>query len=131
MKKLKNSTYYYFKRVIKSKSKENMWTTFEDYKAQCKGEGYSKGFVPCNSRATNEYKDKTNCAYLINRYYKPTINNFFTDKGVKIDEDIWSLSELIQWLFRSAIRDGKEINLYIPSKRMRNLLIQWLDSCTD
>lgn len=131
MKKLKNNTYYYFKRVIKSKSKENMWTTFEDYKAQCKGEGYSKGFVPCNSRATNEYKNKTNCAYLINRYYKPTINNFFTDKGVKIDEDIWSLSELIQWLFRSAIREEKEINLYIPSKRMRNLLKDWLDSCTD
>ena len=131
MKKLKNNTYYYFKRVIKSKSKENMWTTFEDYKSQCKGEGYSKGFVPCNSRATNEYKDKTNCAYLINRYYKPTINNFFTDKGVKIDEDIWSLSELIQWLFRSAIREEKEINLYIPSKRMRNLLKDWLDSCTD
>lgn len=131
MKKLKNSTYYYFKRVIKSKSKDNMWTTFEGYKSQCKGEGYSKGFVPCNSRATNDYKNKTNCAYLINRFYIPTINNFFTGKGVKIDEDVWSLSELIQWLFRSVIREEKEINLYIPSKRMRNLLIQWLDSCTD
>ena len=77
------------------------------------------------------YKNKTNCAYLTNRYYKPTINNFFTDKGVKIDEDIWSLSELIQWLFRSGIREEKEINLYIPSRRMRNLLKDWLDSCTD
>lgn len=127
MKKLKNNTANYFTHIVKGKGKFNMWTCFEDYKQQCKGKGYTNGFVPCNSRATNEYKDKTNCAYLINRYYKPTINNFFVNKGVKIDEDIWSLSELIQWLFRSAIREEKEINLYIPSKRMRNLLIIWLD----
>ena len=127
MKKLKNNTANYFIHIIKGKGQFNMWTCFEDYKQQCKGKGYTNGFVPCNSRATNEYKDKTNCAYLINRYYKPTINNFFIDKGVKIDEDIWSLSELIQWLFRSAVREEKEINLYIPSKRMRSLLKSWLD----
>ena len=127
MKKLKNNTINYFTHIVKGKGQFNMWTCFEDYKQQCKGKGYTNGFVPCNSRATNEYKDKTNCAYLINRYYKPTINNFFVDKGVRIDEDVWSLSELIQWLFRSAIREEKEINLYIPSKRMRNLLITWLE----
>ena len=104
-----------------------MWTSFEDYKSQVKGKGYSNGFVPCNSRATNDYKDKTNCAYLINRYYNPMINRFFTDKGVKIEEDIWALSELIQWLFRSAIREEKEVNLYMPSSRMRSLLKDWLN----
>ena len=54
------------------------------------------------------------------------INRFFTDKRVKIEEDVWALSELIQWLFRSAIRENKEINLYIPSSRMRSLLKEWL-----
>ena len=54
------------------------------------------------------------------------INRFFTEKGVNIDEETWALSELIQWLFRSAIREENEINLYIPSKRMRNLLQEWL-----
>lgn len=127
MKKLKNSTYYYFKRVLKSKSKSNMWTCFEDYKTQCRGEGYTKGFISCNARATNDFKDRTNCAYLINRFYNPMINRFFIDKNIIIDEDVWALSELIQWLFRSGIRDGKEINLYIPSKRMRELLINWLN----
>ena len=43
-----------------------------------------------------------------------------------MEEDAYALSELIQWIFRSAIRDGKEIWLYIPSKRMRNLLIDWI-----
>ena len=47
------------------------------------------------------------------------------------NEDIWALSELIQWLFRSAIREEKEVNLYMPSSRMRSLLKDWLDSCTD
>ena len=126
MKQLKNNTENYYQNIIKGKSKDNIYTTFEDYKSQIKGKGYTKGFIPCNSRATNEYKEKINCAYLINRYYNPMINRFFTDKGVKIEEDTWALSELIQWLFRSAIRENKEINLYIPSSRMRSLLKEWL-----
>ena len=31
-------------------------------------------------------------------------------------------------IWRSAIRDGKPINLYIPSKRMRELLINWINN---
>ena len=127
MKQLKNNTVNYFIHIIKGKGQFNMWTCFEDYKSQVKGKGYTNGFVSCNARATNDYKNKTNCAYLINRYYNPMINRFFKDKEVKIEEDIWALSELIQWLFRSAIREEKEINLYIPSSRMRNLLIDWLE----
>lgn len=126
MKKLKNNTENYYQNIIKGKSKENMYTTFEDFKSQVKGKGYSRSFVSCNARATNDYRDRINCAYLINRYYNPIINRFFVDNGVDIDEDTWALSELIQWLFRSGIRDGEEINLYIPSSRMRNLLIEWL-----
>jgi len=38
------------------------------------------------------------------------------------------LSELIQWVWRSAIRDGNSINIYIPSSRMRNLFIEWLNN---
>ncbi|MEG2045187.1 MAG: hypothetical protein RR088_04280, partial [Clostridia bacterium] len=85
------------------------------------------GFVACTARATNDYRHKTNCAYLLNRFLNPMEAGFFIDKGIDIDEDGWSLSELIQWLFRSAIRDGKEIKLYIPSKRMRELLVDWLN----
>ena len=38
-------------------------------------------------------------------------------KGVNIDEETWALSELIQWLFRSAIREENEINIYIYLQR--------------
>ena len=128
MTKVKNNTYNYFKRVIKGKSEFNMWTVFDDYMTQCKGKGYSKGYIACNARATNEYKNKTNLAYLCNRFYNTLIKQFFTDKDVQVDEDSWALSELIQWIFRSAIRENNEINLYIPSKRMRDLLIEWLNN---
>ena len=99
---------------------------FKDFKNQVKGKGYTKGFIPANARATNLYKDKINCAYLINMYSNPMILKFFKNKGVNINEDDYALSCLIQWLFRSAIRENKNINLYIPSSRMRNLLKKWL-----
>lgn len=116
----------YFRNICKGKSKDNMWTTFKDFKNKCKGEGYTKGFVSCNARATNEYRHKKNLAYIINAFYNPMIIRFFKEKSVEVDVDSWSLSELIQWMFRSQLRDNKEINLYIPSSRMRDLLKKWL-----
>lgn len=126
MRRLKDCTYNYFNNIISGKTNDNMWTTFKDYKNECKGNGYTKGFVECNVRATNEYKHKTNLAYLINRYYNPMIEQFFTQRKVSIDRDTYALSELIQWMFRSAIRENKPINIYIPSERMRRLLEDWL-----
>ena len=103
-----------------------MWTCFKDYKSKCKGKGYTKGFVSCNARATNEYRHKKNLTYIVNIFNNPMILKFFRSKDVKVDENTFALSELIQWIFRSQLRDGKKINIYIPSKRMRMLLEKWL-----
>lgn len=124
---LKNNMLNYFQHIIKGKSYDNMWTTFKDYKSKCKGKGYTKGFISCNARATNEYRHKKNLAYIVNIFNNPMILKFFRSKDVKVDESTFALSELIQWIFRSQLRDGKKINIYIPSKRMRSLLINWLD----
>lgn len=128
MRKLKDNTTNYFKHIVKGKSNANMWTTFKNYKNQCRGDGYTKGFVELTARATNEYRYKENLAYLVNRFNFPMIEQFFVDRNVTIDRDTWSLSELIQWIFRSRIRESQSINIYIPSERMRNLLINWLNS---
>ena len=37
----------------------------------------------------------------------------------------YALSELLQWIFRSAIREQKDLKLYLPSKRMHKLLHEW------
>lgn len=138
LKQLKNNTLNYFKNKLivydeennewkKSKSDNNIWTTFKDYKGKVSGKGYAKGYIPSNMRASNEYKDRTAVAYLVNKYFNPFIKNFFSTRGIEVDEDGYALSEMLQFLWRSGIREGKRITVYIPSSRMRNLLIQWIN----
>ena len=127
IKNLKNNMVNYFKNICPGISKDNIWTTFKEYQYKLKGQGYSKGFIPVNSRATNEYKDRFNIAYPVNRFLNPYVKNFFTSNNIEINENGWALSEMLQFIWRSAIRDGKEINVYIPSKRMRNLLKAWIE----
>ena len=55
---------------------------------------------------------------------------FYTKHGINVDEDAYALSIMVQWIWRSAIRDGDEIYLYIPSRRMRTLLEKWIDKWT-
>ena len=53
---------------------------------------------------------------------------FYNLHGIEVDEDMYALSIMVQWIWRSAIREGGEVNLYIPSRRMRELLVGWIDS---
>ena len=123
---LKRNMENFFRNICKGKSDENAWTCFKTYRSKCQGKGYSKGFIPCNARATNVFRHKKNLAYCVNIFNNPKLIRFFTQKGVTVDEETYALSELVQWIFRSQLRDGKEINLYIPSERMRRLLKKWL-----
>lgn len=127
MKKLKNNTLNYFRNIMKSKSANNIWTTYKDYQELLSGNGYAKGFLSISVRATNQYSNKTRIAYLVNRFLDGGIKNFFIQHGVQVDEDGYALSEMLQFIWRSAIRDGKEIWIYIPSSRMRSLLTKWID----
>ncbi|MEH6872780.1 hypothetical protein V7006_20080, partial [Bacillus safensis] len=127
-KRLKNNILNYYQNIIKSKSNENLWTTFKSHKGKLSGKGYTKGFLACNIKATNEYSHKKSLVYSINRFVNPAINDFFKQNNINIDQDIYALSEMIQWIWRSAIRNNKSINIYIPSFRMRRLLIEWLEN---
>lgn len=126
LKVVKDNLGNYFKNKVKGSSDDNMWTTLKDFKLKLKGKGYTKGFVELNARATNKYKHKKNLAYVYNRYLNPVEKNFFKAKGCDVDEDLYALSELLQWVFRSRIREGKSINLYLPSRRMRELFGKWI-----
>jgi len=125
--KIVDATSNVFKRNFETKSYENAFTTFKAFKDKLSGGGYTRGFIPINARASNDYRHKKSMAYLGNRYFKPQYLNFFRERGIDINEDLWALSELIQWVWRGCIRDGKEMNLFIPSERMRKLLVDWLD----
>lgn len=125
---IKNNMYNYFRHITKTSSEFNMWTCFKKNKSNLRGGGYSKGFVVINARATNDFRHKTALAYMCNKYIDPIIKGFFKDeKNISVDEERYALSELVQWMWRSAIRDGKPINIYIPSRRMRTILKNWID----
>ena len=127
MKALKMNVTNFFKNYTKTKSQYNLWTTFKDYKYLLEGKGYTKGFLSSNMRASNEYKDRIAVAYLVNKYFNPHIKNFFVKNNIAVDEDAYALSEMIQFIWRSAIREGNEIYLYCPSSRMRGLLQNWMN----
>ena len=127
IKQLKNNTYNFFYKYAKTKTEDNMWTCFKEYIPNLKGKGYTKGWIPLNSRATNDYANKQSLAYLCNRFLNPFVEKFFSMRDIKIEENEYALSELLQWIWRSRIRNGESIILYIPSRRMRELLENFLN----
>ncbi len=126
IKQLKKNITNFFINKTKSPSHNNLWTTFKDHQKKLSGKGYARSFISIGTRATNEYSDRHNLAYCVNIFLNPMIIGFFQDNKIELNENAYSLSELLQWIFRSAIRNNEEINLYIPSERMRLLLIKWL-----
>lgn len=124
---VRNNLINLFKHKYKAKSNEAMWTTFKSSKHMLAGKGYTNGFVSCNARATNEFSDRRYLAYCLNLYMQPEISKYFNTKNVEVNQDLWALSEMLQWVWRSAIRNGEDIYIYIPSARMRVLLFDWLN----
>ncbi len=111
-----------------------MWTCFKDdvNKLVDARTGRFRGnFLQSGARATNQYRDRTAVAYMVNRFTDPNLMKFFYEKGVTIDGELFALSEMLQWIWRSAIRDNRPIRLYIPSRRMRKLLTDWIDKTSE
>ena len=125
--RLKNNISNFFRHKRNTKTGENLWTTFIDYKPLLSGKGYGRSFVPLNMRASNKYRDRISVAYPVNRYLNTGVKNFFIKHNIDVDEDGFATSEMLQFIWRSAIREGKEIWVYIPSYRMRHLLIDWIN----
>lgn len=81
-------------------------------------------WLPNTTRGTNNYKHATHLIYLYNQHINPNILRFLG--AGKVSNDDYALTELIQWVWRSQIRDKKPIMIYLPSRRMRNLFLSWL-----
>lgn len=115
----------YFRSRIKTAVNTTLWTCFDDNKGRIKPTSYIEGWISCNQKATNLYKDKRDLAFPLNRFLHPMVNNFFKAVGIELRENLFAISELIQWLFRSRLRMNQSINLYLPSRRMRDILNAW------
>ena len=93
----------------------------------CRVKDYASAFCPCNLRATNAFREARYLAYLLDIYEPPVIKNWFAARGQMTNERVYALNMLVQWVWRSAVRDGQTIHLYLPSQRMRNILYEWLE----
>ena len=125
---LRKNVRNYFINYHKDKPASNkLWATFKTGESFLRGKGYYYNNIAFNAKATNNYKDRDVLAYCVNIFLQPNEKIYLLKNGVEVLEDRYALSVMIQWIWRSAIRDGKEIWIYIPSKRMRNLLINWIN----
>lgn len=123
---------YFNKCKVQDGGHKFLWTAYKSAQGLIKTDGYQRCFLSCNQRASNRYSDRTCLAYCVNVFPHPYISHYFDDKGYPLDRDGYALSEMIQWVWRSAIRtaDGT-IRIYIPSRRMRLLFTCWLEELRD
>lgn len=124
------------------------WTTFKAYKSPLQSTRYTRSrkivldgvewkrepFVPKNMRASNQYRDCTNCLYLVDVRMNPYLKGYLVKEGATtFDEKVYSLLEMIQFIFRGAVRNkeddplGNHLNLLVGSPRMKMLLEEWLE----
>jgi hypothetical protein len=127
LKQYKNNLKNYFGNITNAQSHEVMWATLSDVEHSLKGKGYTNGKIAINARATNEFKDRWALAYVFNRFKNPYETAFFDDNGIRVNEELLAASDLLQWIWRSRIREGQPIMLYLPSSRMRRILKEWSD----
>ena len=113
-----------------------MFTTFNAYRDMLKSDGRHyptlKRFLPCNTKASNDYSNCTGVAYLCNRFYDVNCTNFLAQRAeelntpeLKFDNDNYALSELLQFIWRSNVRakdSDQPVYVWVPDRHMRQLL---------
>lgn len=126
----KNMRKFFSQNESSGTTDKTLWTSFKSSRLKIvdkKTKRFNSSFLQISARATNEYRDRDRLAYMANRFIDPNITKWFGNNGVVLDADKFALSEMLQWIWRSAIRDGNPIDIYIPSKRMRDMLIDWMN----
>ena len=109
--------------------KKSAWET-ESGKAGVFARG-SKMFENTNwiantTRGTNDYIHCSHLIYLYDKHLNKFVARWLNDESRRFD-NAHALTELIQWVWRSRIRIGEPITLYLPAPRMRGILIDWLE----
>lgn len=83
-------------------------------------------FLYCAAKATNDYAHKNVLVHAYNRFCNVSVKSYLSDYGSPISDDNFALSELIQWVWRSAIRNDEPVSIYFLNNRMESLFERWL-----
>lgn len=84
-------------------------------------------WIYCGTKATNMWSHKSIAVHAYNRYVNTAIKAYLQDYGTPPDDDMFALSEMVQWIFRTCIRNDEPLQLCILNSRMKRLLIDWLN----
>lgn len=116
-KKLSNHLSNFNKHLYKEFGNQNTyWTTFLSYRKKIECQGVVKSFV---SLADVPERKRNKLAFLVNIYPRPHHKHI-----ADIDSDKYALNFLLQWI--ENVGDvSKRIVIYLPSRRMRELLRGW------
>lgn len=78
-------------------------------------------------RATNKYSYKWYLVHCYDRHPNLSVETYLAEYGCPVNKNVFALSEMLQWIWRSRIRKGEGIVLAIPNMRMHNLFLDWLN----
>lgn len=84
-------------------------------------------WIYCGTKATNMWSHKSIAVHAYNRYVNTAIKAYLQDYGTPPDDDMFALSEMVQWVFRTCIRNDEPLQLCILNNRMKGLLCNWLN----
>ena len=124
---LRKNIYTFFRSKEKLSGVDGrMCGTYKEHWGQIRSKGYWNSNVQFSQKSSNEFRHRTILAYPVNLFANANVVSYYSQVGYKFSNEWYALSIMLQWIWRSAIREGKEIWLYVPSKRMRNLLLSWM-----
>ena len=82
-------------------------------------------WVANTTRGTNDYANCSHLIYLYDQHPNQYLTRWLGDSSREF-ADQYALTELVQWVWRSRIRKGEPITLYLPCPRMKKLFEEWL-----
>jgi hypothetical protein len=83
-------------------------------------------WVANQTRGTNQYRHCSHVAYFWRQNPNPHVARFLGCDD-KRHADLYAVAEMIQFIWRSRIRDGQPITVFMPCPKMRRLWYRWLD----
>ena len=129
---IRKNVYSYFEYEHRDIPADDLlWGGFSVTKDCLKRKGFISAFLTFNATSMNDFSDRHFLAYPVNVFFPRELTYYYKSVNLPANEDDFALTSMIQWIWRSAIRNGEPIELYLPSTRMRRLLEDWIKKTED
>ena len=88
----------------------------------------TRTFIPCNARSTDMYRNKEYAIQCYNLFPNQAVKAFIQGHNLPVNDDVFALNMMLQWLFRGCIRKkgDEKLKVAILSRRMSVLFKKWL-----